>query len=482
MSSTETMTEKSTVIPPEHKGKQKNLNALVAVATLGALAFGFDTGVISGAIPFMELPFSQGGLELTSTTTGIVTASLLLGAAFGGLGFGKFADAKGRRRTIMILAILFIIGALGTSFAPSVAVMVTFRIVLGLAVGGASAIVPVFIGELAPTAIRGTLVARNELTIVTGQLLAYVSNAAIGTALPDHHHTWRIMLLICTIPAVGLFLGTFYLTESPRWLIGKGYIDKARETLWQLRKDCSEEEISAEHDELVAHVHKMQGQTKGSLSELLAVPWIRRISIIGVLLAFFSQMTGINAVVYYTPTILIHTGLGTQAALIGTIGNGVVSVAAVAFGSMVLLPRMRRRPHLLIGQIGVTCALTAIGLAFALLPEGSTFRSYTILLLILVFMFFMQGFIAVIFWLMLAEIFPLKVRGRVMGIAVFMNWTANFLISLTFPILEQHLHGNVFFIFAVINFAIIFFYYRAIPETKGKSLEELEEHFAANTK
>lgn len=220
----------------------------------------------------------------------------------------------------------------------------------------------------------------------------------------------------------------------------------------------------------------MREQTSGSFSDYMRVPWIRKIAIIGIALAFLSQMTGVNSVMYYAPSILIDTGLGTNAAIVATIGNGVVSVAAVAIGSMVLLPRMKRRPMLLTGQIGVTASLFLMGATFTFMPE-STARSYLVLAFMMCFLFFMQCFVAVIFWLMLAEIFPLRVRGKVMGMAVFANWFANFLVALVFPPLQEALHGKTFFIFAFINFLTIFFYWKFIPETKDKSLEELEEHF-----
>lgn len=454
--------------------RKRSIHGVVFVATLGALAFGFDTGVISGAIPFLQLPTDQGGLALDADQVATVTSSLVLGAAFGGLLSGNMADRTGRKRTLLVLSTLFILGALGTSFAPTAGVMVAFRFILGLAVGGASATVPVFIGELAPTEMRGTLVARNELMIVTGQLLAYTTNAIIANVFPGHPHAWRFMLVLCTLPALGLFIGSFTLTESPRWLVAKGRRGEARDVLWQLRPS---DDVTGELEELQTHVERTSRESTTRFLDDLKAPWIRRITLIGIGLAFLSQMTGVNSVMYYAPMILIDTGLGTSASLVATIGNGVVAVCSVAFGSIVLLPRFHRRPMLLTGQIGVTGALAAMGAVFSLLAEGPV-RSYLVLAFMMLFLFFMQGFVAVIFWLMLAEIFPLRIRGKAMGAAVFANWMANFLVARLFPPLESALGGGVFFIFAVINLATIFFYLRFIPETKGRSLEQLEEDFA----
>lgn len=457
--------------------KKKSIDAVVAVATLGALAFGFDTGVISGAIPFLQLPTSQGGLALDSTQVGVVTSSLVLGAAIGALFSGRLSDSYGRKRALLVIAVIFIIGAVGTALAPNAGVMVLFRIVLGLAVGGASAVVPVFIGELAPTHLRGRLVARNELFIVIGQLCAYSSNAVLASAMPDNHHTWRFMLILCTLPAIGLFLGTFYLTESPRWLIDRGRIDDARTVLRQLRSTAAEQaQVDTEMEEIASHSRRMAAAGSGSISEYMRAPWVRRIAFIGIGIAFLSQMTGVNSVMYYAPSILIDTGMGSKAAIIATVGNGVVSVLAVAIGSMVLLPRFTRRTLLLTGQIGVTVALALMGVTFTAMPEGGA-RSYLVLVFMMLFLFFMQCFVAVIFWLMLAEIFPLRVRGKLMGMAVFANWIANFLVALVFPPLQAALHGSTFFVFAAINLATIVFYWRFVPETRGKSLEQLEEEF-----
>ncbi len=456
--------------------KKKSIHRVVFVATLGALAFGFDTGVISGAIPFLQLPTVKGGLALSADQVATVTSSLVLGAAFGGILSGNMADRGGRKKTLLVLSLLFILGALGTSLAPTATVMVVFRFILGLAVGGASATVPVFIGELAPTEMRGMLVARNELTIVTGQLLAYTTNAIIANVWPGHPHAWRFMLVLCTVPALGLFLGTFSLTESPRWLVARGRRGEARDVLWQLRRG---DDVSAELEELQAHVDKMRQESTSRFWDDLKVPWIRRITLIGIGLAFLSQMTGVNSVMYYAPMILIDTGLGTSASLVATIGNGIVAVCSVAFGSMVLLPRFRRRPMLLIGQVGVTCALAAMAAVFSFGSQGPL-RSYLVLAFMMLFLFFMQGFVAVIFWLMLAEIFPLRIRGKAMGVAVFANWMANYLVARLFPPLEAALGGGVFFIFAAINLLTVFFYLKFIPETKGRSLEQLEEDFATS--
>jgi len=240
---------------------RRKLNIATIVVTFGALAFGYDTGVISGALPFMTRSVAEGGLDLNPFTEGLVTASLLAGAAIGSLAGGRLSDAHGRRRNVMWLAIIFCFGALGCALAPNLEFMIPARIVLGLAVGGASATVPMFIGELAPAHLRGPLVSRNELMIVTGQLIAYVSNAIIGS-VSEGGHAWRLMLGLATIPAVALWVGVHFVPESPRWLVAKGRTQEALEVLRQLRV----EDPSPEVGEIAYLVKRL---------ESLRIPWIK---------------------------------------------------------------------------------------------------------------------------------------------------------------------------------------------------------------
>ncbi|AXE40064.1 sugar porter family MFS transporter [Acidipropionibacterium virtanenii] len=456
---------------PEHRTKvRRRLNVATLVVTFGALAFGYDTGVISGALPFMKLPTEQGGLALTPLTEGLVTASLLLGAAFGSVGGGRLSDMYGRRHNIKWLAIVFLIGALGTALAPNLPVMIAFRVVLGFAVGGASATVPMFIGELAPANRRGPLVSRNELMIVTGQLIAYTTNAMLGV-WGDPSHAWRWMLGLATIPAVALWIGTFFVPESPRWLVTKRRNGEALDVLKQLREEDPTKEL-AEIDQLVTETAASQAHSR----QHLGTPWIKRITLIGIGFGIVIQLTGVNAIMYFAPTVLMSTGLGTSAALVATIANGIVSVLAVAIG-LGIIGRANRRTMLKIGMVGIICSQVLLAFAF-MLPEA-TWRSYVILAMMLVYLCFMQMFCSIVFWLMMSEIFPLRVRGLAMGIAIFCQWISNGLVTFFFPILLDRIGGHTFFIFAVINVIALIFEQKCLPETRGKTLERLEEELAA---
>lgn len=448
---------------------EKRLLTIRTIATLGGLLFGYDTGVISGALPFLKLSALEGGLGLSAFQESIVTSSLTLGAAFGAIIGGRLSDRYGRKLNIMTVAVIFLIGALGCALAPSYGVLVGFRFFLGLAVGGASATVPVYLSEMAPVAIRGTMVARNELMIVTGQLLAYSFNAFIAVTWP-HAHVWRWMLVIASLPAIGLWIGIHLLPESPRWLASKGRVQEMWAVLNEVRMP---EEVEPEGDDVLRRVEEEAALGPGSWSDL-RVPWVRRITSIGIGLAALSQLTGVNGIMYYAPTILQTTGLGTQAALVATIANGVVSVVAVSIG-IGFLKRLPRRRMMLIGQFGVVVSLLALGSMF-LLPE-STARSYLVLLFMLTFLFSMQCFIGPTFWLMLSEMFPMRVRGLANGVAVFCNWMGNVIVAFAFPNLIEAVQGNTFFVFAVVNILTLAFYFRFLPETFGHSLESLERHF-----
>ncbi|WP_104182254.1 sugar porter family MFS transporter [Arthrobacter sp. B0490] len=450
------------------KGSQdKFLRRVTWIATLGGLLFGFDTGVINGALPFMEED-----LGLTPFTEGLVASSLVFGAAFGAVTGGRLADRYGRKRMIIVLAMIFLVGTLGASFAPNVVIMVASRLVLGLAVGGASVMVPIYLAELSPAARRGQMVTRNELMIVTGQLIAFTTNAVLGNTFGESDGVWRWMLVIATIPAIGLWIGMNFVPESPRWLASTGNFGATLSVLQQIREREAARQEFEEVQRLAVEDYKAKMGTFKDLSE----PWLKRVFVVGLGLAVIQQITGVNSIMYYGTQILTDAGFGAQAALTANIANGVISVAATFLGIW-LLGRVGRRPMLMVGQIGTTTALAAIGLFSLILPEG-TARGFVILAFTVTFLAFQQGAISPVTWLMLSEIFPLKIRGMGMGISVFVLWMVNFAVSFSFPILVSAISiSNTFFVFVVLGLGAILFAYKFIPETRGKSLEELEQEF-----
>lgn len=446
------------------------VKVITAIATLGGLLFGYDTGVISGALLFMGPE-----LQLTPFTTGLVTSSLLVGAATGALISGGLADRLGRRNIILILAVIFALGALGTAVAPNLEVMLISRVVLGLAVGGAGSTVPVYLAEIAPANRRGQLVTISELMIVSGQMLAYISNFALN-ALWGGENTWRWMLGIATLPAVVLFLGMLFMPDSPRWYALKGRFAEARRILSRTR---AKEDVDWEMMEIEENLSE-ETQQKGSLQDL-RTPWMRKVFFIGLTFAFFHAATAVNSIMYYAPIILQNTGMSTNASLFATIANGVVSVIMVLIG-IVLLGYIGRRTMAAMGQIGCTCCLFLLAAISAFMPEHigndvNLLRSYFILGAMLLFLCFMQGFYSPVIWLMLSEMFPSKIRGICMGGAVCALWCSNVIITMSFPVLLSSFGlACTFGIYGIVGVLGSAFVLKFIPETRGRSLEQIEHY------
>ena len=448
---------------------RRRLRMVTVIATFGGLLFGYDTGVINGALPYMAED-----LGLTAFTEGLVTSSLLLGAAVGAMLGGRLSDRRGRRKNILMLAVLFFVGALACTFAPNTAIMVVARFVLGIAVGGASVTVPTYLAEVSPAERRGRIVTQNELMIVSGQLLAFTFNAGIAAVAGDAADVWRWMLVVATLPAVALWLGMLVMPESPRWLASKDRFADALTVLKQVRTAQRAETEMGEVKQLA--MEDKQSQT-GGWSDL-ATPWIRKLVLIGVGIAVIQQITGVNSIMYYGTQILTDAGFDTNSALAANIANGVISVLATFVG-IYLLGRVNRRPMLLIGQLGTTSALLLIGVFSLVLPEGEP-RAYVILSLTVTFLAFQQGSISPVTWLMLSEIFPLKLRGFGFGLAGLTLWLTNFLVGLTFPIMVAALSiSTTFFVFVGLGVLAIAFVAKFVPETRGRSLEVLEQELHA---
>ena len=450
--------------------KHKALKKISIISTFGGLLFGYDTGVLNGALSFMKRPDQ---LNLTPTTEGLVTSSLLFGAAFGAMVGGRLSDKYGRKTVIRILALVFFCATIGCSVSPNVNIMIACRFVLGLAVGGASVIVPTFLAEMAPTNLRGSIVTQNEMMIVSGQLLAYFMNAVLGNIFGDNAGVWRYMIVLASIPAVVLWFGMFILPETPRWLAANGKVAKALEVLKQIRGEAEAEE---ELKEIEQNIEAEKHLDKATFSEL-ATPWIRRLVLIGIGIGVVTQSVGINVMMYYGTTILEESGLGTKIALIANIGNGLMSVIAVWVFIKYLADKYGRKKLFLIGLAGTTTSMIAISIVANVL-KGSPALPFVVITCTIIYLAFFQACLGPLAWLLLAEIFPLRLRGMGMGIAVFCLWITNFLVGLAFPIMLANwgLSGS-FIAFALCSILGTIFIYNFAPETRGKSLEEIEEGF-----
>lgn len=447
------------------------LRMATIISTFGGLLFGYDTGVINGALPYMA---EKDQLNLTSFTESLVASSLIFGAAVGAIAGGRLADRFGRRRNILGLAVIFFFATLGCVFAPSMEVMVAFRFALGLAVGGASVTVPTYLAEMSPAEHRGRMVTQNELMIVSGQLLAFTCNAILAN-LTEDNHVWRYMLALATLPAVILWFGMLVMPESPRWLGRQGRSADMLRVLYQVREA---QRAEAEADEITRMAEEEKSTVQMSWSVLRDVPWIRRVLVIGCGIAVVQQISGVNSIMYYGTQILEDSGFDKDAALTANIANGVISVLATFVGIW-LLGRVGRRPMLMVGVAGTATALLLIGIFSLVLPSG-TGRAFVVLTLTVTFLAFQQGATSPVTWLMLSEIFPLKVRGFAFGVTGFVLWMVNFGVGFFFlQLVDWFSISTTFFIFFVFGCGAFVFVKLFLPETKGRTLESLEKEFTA---
>lgn len=431
--------------------------AVACVAALGGLLFGYDIGIISGAILFIEKDF-----PLTPFLTGVVVSSILLGAVAGAGASGALGDRLGRRKMVLVAAVIFALGAVGMALSPTVGILIFFRIVAGLAVGAASALVPTYISEISPTDMRGSLSSVFQLAITLGILLAYMVNFALAGA-----EAWRWMLGLAAVPATVLFIGMYLVPETPRWLIENDFMDEARAVL---RRSRGREDVEEEIEE-IKQVEREESQT--GVKELFS-PWVRPMLIVGVGLAMLQQFVGINTIIYYAPTIIKNTGLGDSASILATVGIGVVNVLFTLV-AIWLIDRLGRKKLLLGGLTGMTLGTILLGLGF-ILPSLSGIVSWITLGAMLLYIASFAASFGPILWVMLPEIFPLQARGAGVGASSLSNWVANFIVALAFPVLIAALGQTAVFwglgLICILSMAFVYF---RVPETMGRSLEEIEE-------
>lgn len=442
--------------------KPKNSRFVIiaaAISALGGLLFGYDTGVISGAILFIKQDFL-----LSSLTEGIVVSSVLFGAIIGAIFGGTLSDHFGRRKIIILAALIFTFGGIGTALVTNVAWLITGRIVVGIGIGVASFAAPLYISEVSPVNVRGKLVSLNQLAITVGIVISYL----IGYALSGVRG-WRWMFALAAVPSFILGIGMIAMPESPRWLVGHNFINKAMLALKRIRDS---DNVS---DEL-GDIQKSLSQQTGGWSELFD-PLVKPAILIGICLAVFQQATGINTVIYYAPTIFQFAGIqSASAAILATVGVGVVNML-MTIVAMQLLDKIGRRPLLFIGLAGMIFSLIILGLAFALPNLLHKYSWISIGSLMLYVASFAIG-LGPVFWLLISEIYPLKIRGLAMSIASVANWGANLIVALTFLTLTKVIgRSATFWLYALISIGALFFTFSLVPETKGHSLEEIESHW-----
>jgi len=460
----------------------KNFVIVIAsIAATGGLLFGFDTGVISGAIPFLQDYF-----VLTDSQVESITALGLIGAVVGALFTGRITDYLGRKKVILASAFVFATGAIWTGLAPTVSQLMISRFYLGLAIGVSSFAVPLYISEISPTKIRGTLVSMFQLLITVGILAAYLSDNAFADN--NNLECWRPMLWVGVIPAAVLFIGMFFLPETPRWLMSKGREEEAKKVLDKIEDP---EFVGAS---MAAMKSDMAIDADQAGWREIFKPWLRNALIIAIGIMFFQQFVGINTVIYYSPKIFLAAGFeGAEAAIAASVIVGVVNVLFTII-SLFIIDKLGRRKLFFIGVTGIFFALICMGLGFMLPGAGKWF----LVISMLVYIAFFAISLGPLGWVLITEVFPTRVRGLGSSIGSLSNWGFNTLVVWTFFKMASAIGnakdvvvpegkdlsevcpscvGGVFWIFAAVALIGLVWGYFYVPETKGVSLEKIEEHW-----
>jgi sugar porter (SP) family MFS transporter len=438
-----------------------NRTTLYFFGALGGILFGYDLGVISGVLPFIGKTWN-----LTSWDKGIITASLSVGAIVGALYSSRTNERLGRRRTIMVAAAIVIVGTLAATFSPTFFLLVVSRLIIGLGIGLSSSTVPTYLSELAPARLRGAMGALNQIFIVLGILIAFLVSYGLGPS-----GNWRAMFAGAIIPAAILLVGLIVLPETPRWLVKNGREEEARSVL------ISSHGGTADLDAEIATIRdviRLDTEQPAKLRDLFA-PWVRPMLIVALLLAVGQQFSGVNAINAYFPTMLISLGFATQAALLAGVLLGVTKFVFTAWVVFVV-DRWGRKPLLLIGNVIMVVTLTAAGFVVLNVHDTGTRGILMLVMMIFYLVGYELGWGAVV-WVMMSEVFPLKMRAAGMGVATVVLWAATGIVTYEFPIISDKSHlglGHTMWLFAGINVVLFALVKWLVPETKGRSLEEIE--------
>ena len=423
---------------------------VAAAAALGGLLFGYDTGVMSGALLFISPEF-----DMTPSEEGLVTSMLLVGAAIGALTGGRIADWLGRRRTLLFSGLVFVAGSVWCALVGSMESLAVARTFLGLAVGAVSIVAPMYIAEKSPAAVRGKMVSLNTLMIVIGQLVAYLVNSALAPS-----GNWQLMLAMAAVPGALLALAMLFLDDTPVWYVRTGQMEKARATA---SKAGMELEVP-------------DPEPEGQWQALRKNRWLTITVVLAATIGVVQQITGVNAIVYFAPTLMNQVGLSTTNAVYTSIVIGTVSVIACWVG-LQIIDRIGRRTLLTVGLIGNVVTLFALSVIY---PHEEW--AYVSLTVMAVFIAFQQAAVSPTTWLLISEIVPMRIRGIGMGLAGLALWTANWAVAQFFlPLVDTLGAQSTFAVFGVLGIAALGFVRTLVPETKGKTLAqvggELEARF-----
>ena len=424
-----------------------------SVAAFGGLLFGFDIAIFSGTIPFIQSYY-----HLSEAQLGWTGSSLYVGCIIGTLLTGPFAERFGRKLPLIIAAGIFMISSIFMGWSSTHSALIVWRIIAGIGVGAASMLSPVYIAEVSPAAIRGRMVSINQLTIVSGILLAYFSNYMLA----DVEDNWRWMFASGAIPSLLFFVFVFMVPESPRWLVSKGYIEKAKTILAKISGGDAVQEVTLIQS-------RMQREVKGKFSDLWA-PGVAFIVLLGITLAVFQQISGANAVFFYAPIIFEKAGMNVKDQLFQQIMIGAINLIFTVV-AMMLVDKLGRKKLMLAGSFLMALWLFLVGICF----YYSLFDGYLLSFFVLAFIATYAATLAPVTWVLISEIFPTKVRTRAVSIATGMLWVACFSLAYGFPVLIELLDApQTFFLFSFVCLTYFFILLKFVPETKGKTLEQFE--------
>ena len=435
----------------------KSLYLYTFVAALGGLLFGYDTAVINGAIPFFTEHFG-----LTDGMKGWAVSSALIGCVVGALAVGKPGDYFGRRLVLRALALLFLISAVGTGLAWSFSSFVIFRVIGGLAIGGASVLSPLYIAEIAPAAYRGRLAVTFQLAIVTGILVAFFSDYLL---LNTGINNWRWMFVSGALPALVFFILLFFVSQSPRWLVMKGDIAQARKVLKEVNPETETEQLIKEIQ------NSVDTEVLGKSVYLFKKPYLKLV-MIGIAIGMFNQFTGINIVMYYATDIFRTAGFSTDSAILQTVIIGCTNLIFTLI-AMRIIDKVGRKRMLLTGSVGMTFFLALFAVAFI-----SGMKSILLVAMLIGFVAFFASSQGAVIWVLLSEMFPNNIRARGASIGSFSHWFFNAITVFLFPTVAAYFSngkgiGYVFLFYSVATFISFFFFRKFLFETKGKTLEEM---------
>ncbi|KQB84883.1 sugar porter family MFS transporter [Corynebacterium oculi] len=442
--------------------EQTYVLTVALVAAFGGLLFGYDTGVMAGALLFLSPEFG-----LTAHQEGLVTSALLAGAALGAVGSGAVAAWWGRRRTLILGGVIFIGASLGCAVAAGVASMVAARLVLGLAVGMVSIVVPMYLSEMSPARWRGRMVSLNTLMIVVGQLSAYVANSVIAPS-----GNWRLMLGLAAVPGAMLALGMILLPDTPAWYAAKGRIDAARRTATRAGLTLTDLGVT----EASVGSRERRGAQFLQWRRLRTEKWLTAAVGTAVAVGVIQQITGVNAVVYFAPTMMHSVGISVESSVHTSLVIGTVSVASCYVG-LRIVDRVGRKRLLCLGLSCNVVALVGLAVAYSFADEHAV-AAWISLAMMALFMVSQQAAVSLTTWLLISELVPLPVRGVGMGLAGLALWLANWVVAQFFlPLVEAVSGQGAFLLFAVLGLVALGFVLRWAPETAGRSLEEVGEGF-----